>query len=183
MIRLITTGRLADLTGDLDREATLNNDLLADLEEVTKERDAHAAESRQRGCDAAKWAGLYEQTIAERDQARAIAVDLEQELAEAQASLAGEDYMAAMIREVRDQRDRMAALADTMQAAAEAADIPVVAGLDPDDCRAAVRAVLADIAARKKVAADLRALAESDPEAACRAGEAMADWAARPEAL
>ncbi|MFE5332907.1 hypothetical protein ACFRCG_41645 [Embleya sp. NPDC056575] len=180
MIRLITTGRLAD------------------LEEVTMERDAHAAESRQRGCDAAKWAGLYEQTIAERDQARAIAVDFEQGLA-AQADVVtglratiaarlestqrmGAEYDVRIATLTAD-RDRALAQAETARAAAEAADIPIVDGLDPDDYRAAVKAVLADIAARKKVAADLRALTETDPEAACRAGEAMADWAARPEAL
>jgi hypothetical protein len=141
MIRLITTRTLDRLAGDYTREAKLNDDVLADLEEVTKERDALAAESRQRGCDAAKWAGLYEQAIAERDQARAIAVDLEQQLA---AAADGDT------RELREQRDQALALAETARAAAEAADIPVVDGLDADEYLTAMRSVLADIAARKK---------------------------------
>lgn len=176
MIRLVTTRHLRRLQAVIDAHWQLMLQLdkqIADLQhQRTGLRDTLVAEIL---------AGR--ETTAQRDQARAIAVDLEQELAEAAILLAGGDGAADLVRQARDQRDRMAALADTMQAAAEAADIPIVAGLDVDDYRAAVKSVLADIAARKKAAADHRALTIADPEAACRAAEADADWAARPEAL
>lgn len=160
--------RYLTLAGDHHRERTLNNDLLAELQEITEERDALAAESRQRGCDAAKWAGLYQQAIAQRDQARAIAVDLENENAElradikerialAQKSMALRDQSFdraagaynTRIRELTDQRDQALAQAETARAAAEAADIPIVDGLNPDDYVAMRRAVFDAVAPRK----------------------------------
>lgn len=144
--------RYLRLVADHDRERTLNNDLLAEVQDLT----------------------------AQRDQARAIAVDLEQQLAvEIQAS---RDLVAAVNgrgRELRIRRDdlvdalkadvkrltadrdrardtatRMADLADRMQAAAEAADLPIGLDVTAEDYRAAVRTVIEDVARRAAAAPD-----------------------------
>ncbi|MGW1998493.1 hypothetical protein [Embleya sp. NPDC001921] len=183
MIRLITRRRLQRLQHARDvaqsTELALSRQIddlrwqRADLEAANKGLLQHseelaAAEERHRGL-VRRAMDAYEarvsQAIGERDQARAIAVDLEQQLA-AQADLvtglratiaarlewtqrAGAEYDTRIAALTAD-RDRALALAETARAAAEAADIPIVAGLDPDDYLTTVKAALADIAARKK---------------------------------
>jgi len=118
MIRLITTRRLRNL-----------RHLVGDAQSLAARLDAkHAAWESL----AASWG----RAMVQRDQARNIAVDLEQQLA------AAEDGTG--IRLALEQRDTALAQAETARAAAEAADLPIGLDVTPDDWHRAVKAAIAD---------------------------------------
>lgn len=157
MIRLITRRRLHDLLAERARHIQQVFDHTLEVEQLRN--------GVRRLADRAAAADTL---AAERDQARAIAVDLENENAElradikerialAQKSMALRDQSFdraagaynTRIRELTDQRDQALAQAETARAAAEAADIPIVDGLTPDDYVAMRRAVFDAVAPRK----------------------------------
>ncbi|MGW1997219.1 hypothetical protein [Embleya sp. NPDC001921] len=130
MIRLITRRRLHGLLAERARHIQHVFDRTLEVEQL-----------RNGARRLAERAAAADTLAAERDQARAIAVDLEQQLA---AAANGDTT-----RELREQRDQALALAEISRAAAEAADIPIVDGLTVDDYVAMRRAIYDAVAPRK----------------------------------
>jgi len=147
MIRIRTTRYLRGILGCLDREVSLNDDLLADLAEVTDERDRFRS----------AWTSARRRATSHRANLRALcrtngalAVRLARVEAERDRLLAEQTCFAAGSLGGHD-------VAERLQATAAAADLPIGPDATPDDWHRAVRAAIEDIQARKAAAAEVAA--------------------------